>query len=104
MIEGDILKWDNWLNFLGLRTRYRLTRLQGRYIRTQEELQEPRSVYSLTDEESHPSWKYLYQLGHRLPLVSTVYGSAVFQLSGDKKRYTVYVGTSGFTVREEGQP
>ena len=104
MIEGDILKWDNWLNFLGLHTRYRLTRLQGRYIRTQEELREPRSVYSLVDEDIHPSWNYLYQFGQRLPFVSTVYGSATFQLSGDKKRYAVYVGTSGFLVRQEEEP
>jgi hypothetical protein len=104
MIEGDILKWDNWLNFLGLRTRYRLTRLQGRYLRTQEELREPRSVYSLVDEEIHPYWKYLYRFGQRLPFVSTVYGSAAFQLSGDHRRYTVYVGTTGFLVRQEEQP
>lgn len=104
MVEGDILKWDNWLNFLGLRTRYRLTRLQGRYIRTEEELRKPRSVYSLVDEEIHPSWKYLYRFGQRLPFVSTVYGSAAFQMSGDHSRYTVYVGTSGFLVRQEEPP
>ena len=104
MIEGDILKWDNWLNFLGLHTRYRLTRLQGRYIAAQDELRQPRSVYSLVQEESHPFWDYLYRFGQHLPFVSTVYGSAVFQLSGDKQRYLVYVGTSGFLVRQEESP
>ena len=42
MIEGDIVKWDPWLNFLGLHTRYRLTRLRGRYVRTVEEVNETR--------------------------------------------------------------
>ena len=44
MLEGDILKWGNWLNFLGLHTRYRLTRLRGRYIQTEDELQKPRTI------------------------------------------------------------
>ena len=101
MLEGDILKWDNWLNFLGLHTRYRLTRLRSRYISTQEETSEPHSIYSLADDENHPLWKYLYQYGHQLPFVSTVYGSAAFQSSMENKRYLVYVGTSGFIVREK---
>jgi hypothetical protein len=45
MIEGDILKWDDWLNFLGLETRYRLTRVRGRYVSTQQETwKSPRSI------------------------------------------------------------
>lgn len=100
MIEGDILKWDNWLNFLGLHTRYRLTRLSGRYLSTEAELHHQRSVYSLVDHENHPLWRYLYLCGHRLPLVSTVYGSAGFQTATEPKRYSIYVSTSGFVVKE----
>ena len=100
MIEGDILKWDSWLNFLGLHTRYRLTRLRGRYISTEAEVREPHTIYSLVDDEDHPLWRYLYQYGHRLPFVSTVYGNATFQSTRENKRYLIYVGTSGFMVRE----
>ncbi len=101
MIEGDILKWQNWLNFLGLSTRYRLTRLRGRYLDVEAELNKLRSVHSLVAQESNPLWRYLYQFGQRMPLVSTVYGNASFQNLNDNKTYTVYVGTSGFIVREK---
>jgi len=105
MIEGDILKWDNWLGFLGLRTRYRLTRLRGRYLNTQDEFREPKTIYSLVEDEDHPLWRYLYQYGGDLPFVSTVYGNAAFQATRDSERYLLYVGPSGFIVRkaEEGR-
>lgn len=101
VIEGDILKWESWLNFLGLHTRYRLTRLTGRYVITLEEIKEPRTIYSLVDDEDHPLWRYLYRYGHQLPFVSAVYGNAVFQAAGGDNRYAIYVGTSGFIVRQK---
>jgi amino acid transporter len=100
MIEGDILKWDNWLNFVGLKTRYRLTRLRGRYVDTEMEIRQKPTIYSLVREENHPLWRYLYLYGQELPLVSTVYGNAAFQASTENKRYFLYVATSGFLVRE----
>jgi hypothetical protein len=99
MLEGDILKWENWLNFLGLHTRYRLTRLRGRYLGTEEEINRFQTIYSLVEQENHPLWRYLYQYGHQLPFVSTVYGNAVFQASGKNRQYLIYVGTSGFIAR-----
>jgi hypothetical protein len=101
MIEGDILKWDNWLRFLGLDTRYRLTRLRGRYILTEQETREQPTVYSLARDENDPLWRYLYEYGHRMPFVSTVYGSAAFQLTGGRKSYLLYVSSSGFVVRQK---
>jgi hypothetical protein len=101
MIEGDILKWEDWLNFVGLHTRYRLTRLRGRFVSTEMEKKHPPTILSLVDRETHPVWGYLYRYGHELPLVNTVYGSAAFQLSDAEKRYLVYVSTAGFVVRED---
>ena len=101
MIEGDIIKWSNWLNFLGLQTRYRLTRLRGRYLNIEAELYQPHIIHSLVEQEDDPLWRYLYKYGPRLPFVSTVYGNAVFQDSKNYKQYSIYVGTSGFIVREK---
>lgn len=100
VIEGDILKWEDWLHFLGLHTRYRPTRLRGRYLSTAIEKMHSPTIYSLVDQETHPLWGYLYRYGHELPFVSTVYGSAAFQLSDARKEYMVYVSTAGFVVRE----
>lgn len=104
MIEGDILKWENWLNFLGLETRYRLTRLRGRYVSTELESRERPTVYSLVENEAHPLWGALYGYGGRLPFVSTAYGGAVFQIAGGPRRYLLYVAPSGFVVREKTRP
>ena len=103
MLEGDILKWDNWLNFLGLHTRYRLTRLKGRYLHTEDEIKKEKTIYSLVKNENHPFWRYLYKYGYRLPLVSTVYGNAAFQFAGKEKHFLIYVSTSGFVVREKAK-
>ncbi|NIW78117.1 MAG: hypothetical protein GWN16_01075 [Calditrichae bacterium] len=104
VLEGDILKWDHWLKFMGLQTRYRFTRLRGRYLHTEEEIRGPRTIYSLVRREDHWGWRLLYQYGHQFPFISTVYGNAVFQYNRSGKRYLVYVGSSGFIVREENKP
>lgn len=100
VLEGDILKWHDWLNFLGLHTRYRLTRLRSRYIQSSDEKSKPSSIHSLVENEDNPLWKHLYRYGPRFPLVSTVYGSAVFQLSDEDATFRVFVGTSGFIIRK----
>jgi len=100
ILEGDILKWRSWLNFLGLHTRYRLTRLRSRYVKASDEMAKPTSVHPLVENEDHPLWKYLYKYGPRLPMVSTVYGNAVFQASGEDAIYHIFVGTSGFIARK----
>ena len=100
-LEGDVVKWDRWLNFLGLNTHYRLTRIRGRYLDIEDEIKAPGSVYSLTGRENRSLWRYLYAHGHKLPFISTVYGNAVFQDTNANKRFTVYVSPSGFVVRSE---
>jgi len=100
VLEGDILKWRNWLNFLGLHTRYRLTRLRSRYLEASDEMTKPSSIHPLVENEDHPLWRYLYKYGPRLPVVSTVYGNAVFQASGENAVFRIYVGTSGFIARK----
>ena len=104
MLEGDILKWDNWMNFFGWQTRYRLTRIRGRYIHTEDEIRQPPTIYSLVEREDDPLWRNLYKLGPNLPFVDTVYGNAVFQTSDAKKVFLVQVSTSGFTTREVEEP
>ncbi|MCD4691413.1 MAG: hypothetical protein K8R79_00745, partial [Calditrichales bacterium] len=100
MLEGDILKWDSWLNFLGLHTRYRLTRLRGRYLKTEDEVQNQATIYSLVEKEDNTPWQYLYRYGQKFPFVSTVYGNAAFQNTDSARRFSIYVGASGFVVRE----
>lgn len=101
-VEGHILKWDDWLNFLGLKTMYKLTRVRGRYLRADDEMNKPATVYSLVANEEDSRWRWLYEYGARLPFVQAVYGNTVFTFPSETKSFGVYVTTSGFMIAEEG--
>ena len=101
VLEGDILKWDTLLNFFGLHSRYRLTRIRGRYLRTQDEISRQSTIFSLIRDEDHPIWRYLYQFGDLLPIVDTVYGNAIFQYSKTKETFLVFLSDTGFIARRK---
>jgi hypothetical protein len=102
-IEGNILKWDPWLNFLGLHTMYKLTRVRGRYLRAEDESSKPATAYSLVEDEEDPRWRWLYEYGARLPFVNAVYGNTVFTFPSQTKTFRIYVTTSGFMIEEGGK-
>jgi hypothetical protein len=102
-VEGHILKWDDWLNFLGLQTMYKLTRVRGRYLRADDEMNKPATVYSLVANEEDPRWRWLYEYGPLLPFVQAVYGNTVFTFPSEAKTFDIYVTTSGFMIAEEEQ-
>jgi hypothetical protein len=101
-VEGHILTWDPWLNFLGLKTMYKLTRVRGRYLRADEEMSKPATVYSLVANEEDPRWRWLYIYGPQLPFVQAVYGNTVFTFPVEGKTFAIYVTASGFMITEEG--
>jgi hypothetical protein len=102
-IEGDILRWDDRLNLLGLHAMYRLTRVRGRYIDAQNEIQNTPTVYSLVKDEGTPYWRWLYRYGYRLPFVTAVYGNTVFTYPSKEDTYEIYVTTSGFMAQAKGK-
>jgi hypothetical protein len=99
-IEGHILKWDDWLNFIGLHTMHKLTRVRGRYLRAEDETTKPTTAYSLVENENDPHWRWLYEYGTRLPFVNAVYGNTVFTFPSETKIFRIYVTTSGFMIEE----
>jgi len=99
-IEGHILKWDDWLNFAGLRSMYKLTRIRGRYLRAGDQSAKPGTVYSLVADEQDPRWHFLYKYGPRLPFVHAVYGNTVFTFPSRTKTFEIFVTASGFMIEE----
>lgn len=100
MIEGDILKWSDYMNFLGLHSRYRLNRVRGRFIKKEEEILKVPTIHSLVKDEEDFLWNILYDIGHKMPFVNSVYGNAAYQLTNKPKKFEVFVTTSGFGIRE----
>ena len=102
-IEGDILKWEDWLNFFGFHTMYKLTRVRGRYVDTRQEIHNPPTVYGLVENQEDPEWPWLHKYGHRLPFVTAVYGNTVFTYPSRKETFQIYVTTSGFMLQVVGK-
>lgn len=102
-VEGNVLKWDDWLNFAGLHTMYKITRVRGRYVSVEDERSQIPSVYSLVEPEETSRWRWLFRYGHQLRFVDAVYGNTVFTYPSKKNVYEIYVTTSGFIakVKEE---
>jgi hypothetical protein len=100
-IEGNILRWDEWLNFAGLHTMFKLTRVTGRYLDPNEELAKKRTVHSLATEEEDASWRWLFEYGHNLRFVDSSYGNTVFTYPADDKTFEIFVTTSGFSMRAQ---
>ena len=100
-IRGDIVKWDSWLSFLGLRTMYKLTRIGGYYADSRRENINPPTNYSLIPDEETPKWRWLYKYGYELPFINDVYGNSVYKYPQLNRVFKIYVTTTGFTIGTE---
>lgn len=102
-LRGDIIKWESWVNFLGLNTMYKLNRVGGYYINTEDESKLKPTQYSLVPEEETPKWRWLYKYGYELPLIRAVYGNSVSQYPELNKVFKIYVTISGFSLDIEDE-
>lgn len=100
-IQGDVIKWEDWANFLGLRTAYRLTRIGGSFTKPEDQSNLNPSNYSLIPLEETGYWEWLHKFGYKLPMINDVYGNASFKYASENKKYNVYVTTSGFSIETE---
>ena len=97
-VSGDILKWEPWLSFMGVKPVHKLTRLSSRYLAAGRESAGPHSVYDLNGG-SPPLWRWLHRFGPALPLVDAVYGSAAYTDARPGARWGVHVTHSGYLIR-----
>jgi membrane protein implicated in regulation of membrane protease activity len=100
-VGGHILQWHPWLNLLGLRTGYKITRIEGRYLNAGDEEARPRTVYDLEDTKTHNVWHWLYRHHEDLPLVRAVYGNTAYTFPERDETFLVVVTHSGFKVEPE---
>lgn len=99
MVEGNILKWSPKLNLLGLHTMHKITRIRGRYLTVQKEIQMPQTVYEINSGEDL-LWRLLYKFQKFLPFVEAVYGNSTYAFPDPKAEFLIYVTTSGYIIKK----
>ena len=102
-LGGNILEWPSFLNALGLKSMYRLTRLQGRFEKAEEEMTGSITAYALVDDEKSEFWETLYDIAVKTPLIKSAHQNfvAAHPFFGDY--FEIYVTTTGYTLeRFEG--
>jgi hypothetical protein len=99
VIEGHIIKWENFFVAMGMKPLYQVTRLTGRYISFEDEKEKERSVYKLGEETKF--WRFLMQYGEKIPGIDAVNGISSFKDAKEGKEYRVYIVHSAFVIKEE---
>jgi hypothetical protein len=98
-LDARVLKWKGWANLLGLDAQYRLERVSGRYRDIDQERNDERTVYALSENPGVDLWKLSTQYPRWLPFVDAVYGSATYLPMADSARYQVSITQSGLVAR-----
>ena len=110
-LEGDewqldvrMVKWTDWLTFLGEEPLYRLDRLSGRFI----DVEEARKVsaftaHALNEDVLVDVWDLARTQNEWLPGVDAAYGSGVFLPMVDGKHYQISITRSGLIARPQQQ-
>ncbi len=97
-VGGHIVQWHPWLNLLGLHTGYRITRIEGRYLKAGDETSQRRTVYDLEDSKIQRVWYWLYRHHEDIPWVKAAYGNTAYTFPDKDQTFVVRVTHSGFMV------
>ena len=99
-VDAQFLKWKPWANVLGLDSRYRLERLEGRYTNVVEQNQRAKLSHGLTGGADFKAFDQISQT--LLVLFADVeYGSSTYQRIDTESIFQVYKTTSGLITRHK---
>jgi len=103
-LDARILRWEPALQILGFNTFYRLERLNGRYSSINQELSQPRTVYSLAEEQGLDIWSLAREYQRWLKWLDAYYGNATYLPMQDGARFTVAINQYGLIARPDNTP
>jgi len=97
-VGGHIVQWHPWLNILGLHTGYRVSRIEGRYLKAEDEASRIQTAYDLGGSRAQRLWHWLYRHHEEIPFVKAAYGNTAYTFPEKDKTFVVMVTHSGFIV------
>ena len=99
-LDVRMIKWTDWLTFLGESPLYRLDRLSGRDVSLEDERSKKRTMYALGEESGIDVWSFARTAGDWLPGVDAAYGSSVYLPMTDGLSYEVSMSRTGLLARQ----
>ena len=100
-LDARMIKWTDWLTFLGESPLYRLDRLSGRYVEIDDARRNGLSAHDLGDDSGIDIWALVREADDWLPGVDAVYGSSVFLPMSDGASYEVSISRTGLLARKK---
>jgi hypothetical protein len=98
-LDVRMIKWRDWLTFLGEDPLYRLDRISGRYTSTADTVNAMPTAHALADEGAFDVWAFAREAGDWLPGIDAAYGSSVFLPMRDGASYRVTISRTGLLAR-----
>jgi hypothetical protein len=99
-LGGDVIKWQDWVNILGVDTGYRVTRLMGYYDNPNDYKTKVVSAYTL-DGGNDTMQQFLRDHQNLVPFVRATYGNDVRMYPNATATYQVFVSTSGYWTAQK---
>lgn len=99
IIDGHIVKWNDFFSSVGMKPLYQITRVSGRWVKVEDEMNRERSVYELSEESAF--WLFMMRHGEIIPGVEAVYGSATFTYPDEKDTLSLLITHSGFILKKK---
>jgi hypothetical protein len=99
-VGGDVLRFRPFLNTLGLKTVFKVSRVEGRWLDAAQANAHKGSAFN-REGGTTAGWLQLYRDGARGPLgwlIAGAHGQAVSQLPDRRALYDLYVTPNGFVV------
>lgn len=98
-LDVRMIKWTDWLTFLGESPLYRLDRIAGRYVSVSDARSHVPLVHDLSDDTGLDVWAFARRAGKWLPGIDAAYGSSVYLPMGDGLSYEVSISRTGLLAR-----
>lgn len=103
-VDAQFLKWKYWALLLGLRSQYRLDRLEGRYRSAAEQNTGPTLAHDLRGDTAIDVVAVGRALGSLNFLTDATYGSSTYEDIDPSRVYSVYRTSTGIITRSEPRP